>query len=163
MRRSWRNRTDRGSAARNGGARGVRFGRSRFVLLAVGVAAGLLAGGAAGVYTWQHNAFLDWVAEGSAGLEPYPVAVYTEDGTTKPGDPRDALLVEELGRDRLLVEMTRSDYREDFWGDGCWVKVHMATEALNEDRSPVPIKLLVRIEPGEDGLRLVQQRELALP
>ncbi len=163
MRRSWRNRTDRGSAAERARAHGVRFGHSRFVLLAVGVAAGLVVGGIAGVYTWQNNAFRDWVAEGSEGLEPYPVAVYTGDGTMQHGDPRDRLLVEELGRDRLLVEMTRSDYREDFWGEGSWVKVHMATEALNEDRSPVPIKLLVRIEPGEDGLRLVQQRELALP
>jgi hypothetical protein len=77
--------------------------------------------------------------------------------------PRDELLICHLSEGRLVVEISRSDYRESILGDESWVKVHMVTSKPNDETVKIQIKLLVTLKKEGAGWGVVDVEELALP
>ena len=106
-----------------------------------------------------------WLEEDSEGLKPFDTVLVQDSERMAIGELSeiDHALVEELSEDRLVADMTRSDYRYGLFGKDAYVKVHMVTLKPGDESVRIQIKLLIELEKSDGDWAVSEVEELALP
>lgn len=138
--------------------------KKRSIILGAMGAALAVVGLIIGVYSYHWSALHDWIDEDRGVLAPYATMLVADgDDRFDPDNPMDTVLADAVSKNRLVVEISRSEYHYDLIGKTAWVKVYMVTRKPGEEKVQVPIKLLVEMVRTNGGWTLKEQRELALP
>ncbi len=119
-----------------------------------------------GLLYWNGRSLNDWIHEDTGNLQPYPSILVDQSKTVSSDNKRDGDLAKALSDGRLVVKMTRSEYRKKTLSlnNEQWVKIHLVTSKPGEPSTQIQIKLLVLIYKDDSGdWRIKSQRELALP
>lgn len=115
------------------------------------------------VYAFRFAAITNWIEEDAGVLRPYQIHLVGKDASAPPVAERDKALVEGLSEERLVVELSRSDYRNNLFGNKTWTKVHLVTAKPGDNTVNIQIKLLVILVHDEGQWKVDEVRELALP
>jgi len=140
----------------------LRASKRGLAITGAGIAA--LAVAVVAVLAYDSWALNQWASEDATHLRPYPEILLQEGAPDRlPLRPLDRPLVAHLAKDRLVVQLSRSDYRHNLLRTEAWVKVHLVTRNPAATESTVPIKLLVRLEQEDQRWSVDSVREIALP
>lgn len=131
----------------------------------VRIAAALLAAAVVAiiVYTWTDHNFRQWAMRDATELAPYSVVLVREGEKMEDLDELDRSLASTTMDGRLVVQLTRSEYRKSLFGRRAWVKTHLVTARKGGNTTHQEIKLLIKLERREKNWEISHVEELTLP
>jgi hypothetical protein len=135
-------------------------GSRKLLLAAAGLLSAVLI---ASLWLWAMDAraFRAWVGRDSATLAPYPQTLVPE--PPQLADEADAAVISHNTDGRIVVHLSRSEYRSSRFGRRRWVKVHMETRQPGAANVVRPLKVLNELRRVDGRWRVVEAREITLP
>ncbi len=123
----------------------------------------LLLIGFAVVYTKRSAALDQWIENDAGELSPYANRLVVDGELAGDLPPRDRAVAEAIREGRLVVEISRSEYRENLLGNSAWTKVYLVTSKPGDREVRIEIKLLAKLKKNGGNWEVEDMKQLTLP